>query len=299
MILKTIIGTAFLLLNVFLVKAQENPTIKKGAELQLVANGYKFTEGPAADRKGNVYFTDQPNNTILKWTVATDSVTVFMDDAGRANGLYFDKEGNLYACADEKFELWKISPDKEITVVLDNYKGKNLNGPNDLWIDEKGGVYFTDPYYQRTYWTRTEPEMKERRVYYLSPNGKELKVVADGFVNPNGIIGSYKNNILYISDIGDKKTYVYQISENGDLKNKQLFTNMGSDGMTMDTKGNVYLTGDGVHILSKTGKLIGHIAVDSDWTSNVTFGGKDFSILFITASDAIFKIEMSTNGMKR
>ncbi|MDG3581388.1 SMP-30/gluconolactonase/LRE family protein [Galbibacter pacificus] len=299
MILKTIIGTAFLLLNVFLVKAQGNPTIKEGAELQLVANGYKFTEGPAADKEGNVYFTDQPDNTILKWTVATDSVTVFMDDAGRANGLYFDKEGNLYACADEKFELWKISPDKEITVVLDNYKGKNLNGPNDLWIDQKGGVYFTDPYYQRTYWTRTEPEMKERRVYYLSPNGKDLKVVADGFVNPNGIIGSYEKNILYISDIGDKKTYVYQVSENGDLKNKELFTSMGSDGMTMDTKGNVYLTGDGVHIFSKTGKLIGHIAVDRDWTSNVTFGGKDFSTLFITASDAIFKIVMSTNGMKR
>ena len=137
--------------------------IAENAKPTLVSNQFKFTEGPAVDKKGNVFFTDQPNDKI--WKYSTDKkLSVFLDKTGRSNGMYFDKKGNLLTAADEKNELWSISPDKKITVLLDNYQGKLFNGPNDLWIDPKGGIYFTDPYYQRPYWERKKSELNGQYV---------------------------------------------------------------------------------------------------------------------------------------
>ena len=116
---------------------QDNP-IKPGAMLEKLAGGFSFTEGPAADAKGNVYFTDQPNDRIMIWTTKGELIT-FMKPCGRSNGLCFDRKGNLWACADEKNELWQISPDKKVTVVLGQFSGKLLNGPNDLWTTPDGG----------------------------------------------------------------------------------------------------------------------------------------------------------------
>src|SRR5688572_30921286 len=118
--------------------------IAPGAVLRLVSSQFSFTEGPAGNKKGDVYFTDQPNNKI--WKYSTDGkLSVFLDKAGRSNGMYFDKQGNLITCADEKNELWSINPQGKVTVLLKDYKGHTFNGPNDLWIDPKGGIYFTDP----------------------------------------------------------------------------------------------------------------------------------------------------------
>ncbi len=270
-----------------------------GKQVSLVDDRFAFTEGPAADREGNVYFTDQPNNRIYKWSAEDNSVEIYMDNAGRANGLYFDKQGNLLACADEHFQLWRIDAEKTIEVLVDGFEGKKLNGPNDLWIDKNGGIYFTDPYYQRPYWERTEKEIAEERVYYLSPDQKELSIVADHFVKPNGIIGSKDGKTLYIADIGDKKTYAYTIEKDGQLSDQRLFTEMGSDGMTIDEKGNVYLTGNGVTIFNPKGQKIGHIPVPQNWTANVTFGGKDHKTLFITASKAVYTMKMKVRGVKR
>jgi len=242
-----------------------------------------------------VYFTDQPNDQILMWT-AGEPIAVFLDDADRANGLYFDHEGNLLAAADEENELWSITPEKEITVLVEDFEGKKLNGPNDIWVDPKGGIYFTDPYYQRDYWTRTEPEITEQRVYYFSPDRSELHIAADDVVKPNGIIGTPDGNTLYVADIGDSKTYAYTIHEDGSLSNQTLITEMGSDGMTLDEQGNIYLTGDGVIVFSPDGKQIEHIKVPQPWTANVTFGGPNNSTLFITASTAVYTLDMKVKG---
>ena len=110
-----------------------------------LAGGFSFTEGPAVDAEGNVYFTDQPNDRILRWGI-DEKLTTFLQPAGRSNGLYFDRDGNLLACADEKNELWQIDMDKNVTVLVEDFEGRNLNGPNDLWVDKKGGIYFTDPF---------------------------------------------------------------------------------------------------------------------------------------------------------
>ncbi len=279
-------------------KAQKTGLITKGAKVTLVAKDYTFTEGPAVAPNGDVFFTDQPNDQIVKWSAKDGSVSTYMQPSGRANGLYFDHEGNLLACADNKNQLWRIDSQKNVTVLIDDFEGKKLNGPNDLWVDPKGGIYFTDPYYKRPYWARTEQELKEERVYYLSPDKKDVQVVADGFVRPNGIIGNQDGSMLYIADIGDKKTYSYTVNPDASLSNKTLFTNMGSDGMTMDHLGNVYLTGDGVTVFNNKGIQIHHIPIDQKWTANVTFGGKKQKTLFITAMNSLYTLDMKVRGIR-
>ena len=280
--------------------AQEHQTsnlIAKGALLNKLSDQYSFTEGPAVDKKGNVYFTDQPNNKIIKWSTSGE-LSVFMDNAGRANGLYFDKDGNLLACADDKSELWKIDKNKKITVLVNDFEGKRLNGPNDLWVDPKGGIYFTDPYYQRNYWTRTSKEIEQESVYYLSPDKSKIINVANDLVKPNGIIGTSDGKKLYVADIRANKTYSYTINKDGSLSDKTLFTELGSDGMTIDEYGNIYLTGKGVTVFNPKGEKIAHIDVKEPWTANVCFGGKQLKTLFITASKAVYTLEMNVKGMK-
>ena len=199
----------------------------KNAKPQKISSEYSFTEGPATDPEGNVYFTDQPNNKIIKWS--TDgTLSVFMENAGRSNGMYFDQDGNLLTCADEKNQLWRIDPrTKEIEVLIDDFNGQRLNGPNDLWVDPKGGIYFTDPFYKRDWWNHDTKEIEKENVYYLSPDQKSLKVAASDFVRPNGIIGTSDGKMLYVADINDKKTYRFTILPDGSLSDRKLFAEMG------------------------------------------------------------------------
>lgn len=290
-------GLFLLLLPLTPFAQQKSQVVADGAELQLLAADYKFTEGPAVDKEGNVYFTDQPNNRIMKWS--TDgTISTYMESAGRANGLYFDNEGNLLACADEKNQLWRITPDNSIGILIEDFEGKRLNGPNDLWVDPKGGIYFTDPFYKRDYWSHSEKEIEQERVYYLSPDKESLKIVADDLVQPNGIIGTPDGKFLYVADIRDGKTYRYKIRKDGSLAKKKLFAELGSDGMTIDNKGNLYLTGRGVTVFNKKGKKIEEIATDDGWTANVTFGGEDQKTLFITATKSLYSLDMKVHGVR-
>ena len=271
-----------------------------GAELRLVAEGYKFTEGPAADAAGNVYFTDQPNNRILKWSVDSGKVSEFMQAAGRANGLYFDADGQLIACADEKSQLWRIDPaTRKTTVLLESYAGKRFNGPNDVWVAPDGGMYFTDPFYKRPYWEQREkPEQEKQRVFHLAKGAKLPVIVDENVVQPNGIIGSPDGKTLFVADIGDKKTYCYDIAADGSLVKRRIFCEMGSDGMSLDSAGNLYLTGKGVTVFDPSGKKLGEIPVPEAWTANVTFGGKEMKTLFITAMDSLYSLEMTVRGAR-
>jgi gluconolactonase len=272
--------------------------IKKEAKLIKIGSGFIFTEGPAVDINGNVFFTDQPNNTIVKWSANSGQLSIFSDDSGRANGLYFDSNGNLLACADMDNQIWSFSPDGKHKVLLDLYDGKKLNGPNDLWVHPNGGIFFTDPLYKRNYWTRNPDRQQDgEHVYFMSQDGKKVERVETTLVKPNGIVGSANGKLLYVADIGGKKTYSYRINKNNQLIDKKLFAEMGSDGMTLDQKGNVYLTGDGVTVFNKKGVKIAHIPVSARWTANVCFGGSDKSTLFITAMDGLFTLDMNVKGL--
>ena len=280
------------------VSGEKQGIIAPGAKVQKLADGFKFTEGPAVDADGNVFFTDQPNNKIHKWSI-DGKLSTWHDSPGRANGLYFDKQGNLLACADMNNELWSIDHEGKATVLVKDYKGKLLNGPNDLWEDLKGGIYFTDPLYKRDYWTRNQAMQQDgQHVYYLTPDRRKLIRVTEDLVQPNGIIGTPDGKMLYVADIGARKTYVYNIEADGTLSGKKLFCSMGSDGMTIDNEGNVYLTGRGVTVFSPAGEQIEQIPIEAGWTANVTFGGADRHTLFITAQTSIYGLRMRVKGVK-
>ena len=272
--------------------------IAPGAKVEKLADGFKFTEGPIADKQGNVFFTDQPNDRIMKWS--TDGkLSVFLEKTGRANGMYFDKKGFLLTCSDMDNEIWSINPKGEHTVIIKDFEGKKLNGPNDLWIRPDGGIYFTDPLYPREYWTRDPKRQQDgEHVYYISPDRKNVKRVISDLEQPNGIIGTPDGKLLYVADIKARKTYVYDIQPDGSLTGRRLFCEMGSDGMTIDSEGNIYLTGRGVTVFNRNGEKIEQIPVEAGWTANVCFGGKDMNTLFITASQFLYSLRMNVKGVK-
>lgn len=269
--------------------------VEPGAKLTKVADGYVFTEGPARDRNGDVYFTDQPNDRIVRW--GDGSVADWKTPSGHSNGLAFDPQDNLIACADGKNELWSISPTGDVTVLLKDFGGKLLNGPNDVWIRRDGALFFTDPLYVRPYWDRPkESQQPGEYVYFVSKDRKTVRPVATDLKKPNGIVGTPDGKILYVADIGAGETFRYRIANDGTLTDKTLFCKLGSDGMSIDDKGNVYLTGQGVTIFDKSGTKIDHVDVPEAWTGNVTFGGKDRKTLFVTASKGVYTLKMRTRG---
>lgn len=274
--------------------AQETfAVIAAGAQAKKLAGDFKFTEGPAADAQGDVYFTDIPTNRILKWSVADGTLSTFLENSGGANGLYFDKDGNLLAAQGGDRRLVSISPKGEITVLADKYEGKRFNSPNDLWIDPNGGVYFTDP----RYGSRDGMEIDGEHVYYLTPDRKKVIRVVSDMVRPNGVIGTPNGRRLYVADEGGKKTWSYRINGDGTLADKQLFADQGSDGLTIDARGNVYLTGKGITVYSRRGEKVAEIAVPES-PANLTFGGPDNRTLFITARTSLYSIATDVRGAR-
>lgn len=320
------------------------PTIASDAKVEKLAtlptetytvSGRPFTEGTTCAPNGDVYFIEQNSNKIMHWDVAKRELSVFMHPAGYANGMSFDSEGNLIACADERNELWSISITKTETVpypqplnpavgekprtgnitlpvhtvIMDgHYQGKLLGGPNDLWIRPDGGIYFTDPYYARQWWTPGRKQEQElKTVYYLSPDRKILTRVLSEFKSakgipgtPNGIVGTPDGKTLYVANIDGNETLGFDIQPDGTLTNKKLICAFGSDGMTLDEQGNLYLTAfsptPGVTVVNpKTGQQIGFIAVPEQ-PANLCFAGKDHRTLYMTARTGFYSIPTKVKG---
>jgi len=270
-----------------------------------------------------VFFTDQPNDKIYRWDAKTGAITLFLQGTGRANGMAFDAEGNLIACSDLHGEVWKIFPDGSHQVLINNYGGKLLNGPNDVWINPTdGGMYFTDPMFPRDYWDATDPRKqpwepthseqapkgKGGYVYYLPPRGTALVRVttedmgweSDGW--PNGVVGTPDGKKLYVNKwFSDNKggTWVFDINPDGTLSNMRKFAEWGGDGMSMDEFGNIYISnGQGVMGFDTFGNniLIIPTPAGSGGTNN-TFAGKNRKTLFITDSGGnVTEVKMKVKG---
>lgn len=275
--------------------AADAAVTEPGAKLECLAHEFSFTEGPTADAAGNVLFTDQPNDRIMKWSV-DGKLSVFRQPAGRANGMCFDAKGNLLVCADDQTELWSIDAGGKTTVLVARHDGKRFNGPNDVWPRRQGGVYFTDPFYKRPWWTYNDPPQTGQHVYFLPAGARDAVRVAEDLKQPNGITGTPDGRTLYVADIGAGRTYRYAIQPDGRLTDKQLFCESGSDGMTIDREGNLYLTGRGVLVFNPAGQKIQHIEVPESWTANACFGGVDRKTLFITASKGLYAIRTRIGG---
>ena len=293
-------------------KSHSNEIVAEGEAPVRLADSYSFTEGPATDARGNVYFTDQPNNRIYRWDCESGEITLFTDQSGRSNGMYFDAQGNLIACADMDNQLWRFDmrstsgrllpqgrKNGQAEILITDYRGKLLNGPNDVWISKDGGYYLTDPYFKRDYWTRSpERQQPVEGLYYLAPGSKQLLMLDSTLNQPNGIVGTPDGKHLYVAEAKVNRILRYDIQTDGSLANRQVFANMGSDGMTIDDRGNIYLTGDGVTVFNKDGQKIAHFPIPEDWTANVCFGGKEHNILFITASKSVYTLKMLVHGVK-
>jgi gluconolactonase len=297
--------------------------IATDAQIVNLGDGYSFTEGPAVDKNGNVFFTDQPNDIIHKWDATTNKITPFLEETGRSNGMAFDKDGYLISCADMNGELWKIAPDGSHTVLVDNYNGKLLNGPNDVWINPvTGGIYITDPIFPRGYWEDDDPrkqdwppthseqadEGKGGHVYYLAPGSTALVRVTtqmewDADSWPNGVVGTPDGKKLYVNKWeGDNMggTWVFDINTDGTLSNMKKFVEMGGDGMSMDDRGNIYISnGFGVVAFDPNGKELVRIFTGGGATNNV-FAGSDEKTLFITGPvDKVNSLKMNVSGVEK
>lgn len=272
--------------------AEPESLVASGAKVEKLAGDFRFTEGPAVDARGNVYFSDIPNNRIHIWSI-DGKLSVFRENSGGANGLFFDKQGHLIACEGGNRRVTSIAPDGKVTVLADKYDGKKLNSPNDLWVDPDGGIYFSDP----RYGAKKDLEQDGFHVYHISADRKAVTRVINDLKTPNGVLGNAKDKLLYVADPGDRKTYVYPIVGAGKLGEKKVFAQQGSDGMTLDERGNVYLTGRGVNVFGPDGKQLQTIDVP-EAPANMCFGGADRKTLFITARTSLYAVKMQVGGAR-
>ena len=282
-------------------KEVETETEKTQTEIEItkplekLASDFKFTEGPAVDAQGNVFFSDIPNSKIWIWQT-NDSLVLFRENSNGSNGLYFDKNQNLLACEGSESQISITSLDGDYRVIASEYQGKPFNKTNDIWADQKGGYYFTDPQYGGDMENLSQGGM---HVFYITPKTEEVIRVCDDYTRPNGIIGTPDGKTLYVTDRGAGKTYSYVIKDDGTLNNKKLFIDFGSDGMTIDLEGNIYITTKDksqVDIFSKTGDLIKTIETP-EVPTNICFGGKDRNELYITAQTSLYRVGLNMKGV--
>jgi gluconolactonase len=282
-----------------------------------------FLEGPAADADGNLFFSDIAGNRILKMD-AKGVVTTFRADSGRTNGNCFDGEGRLISC-----EGGEQGPGRrrmvrtdmktgQVTVLTEKYDGKRYNSPNDVCVDSKGRIWFTDP----RYGDRSDLEMDVEGVYRIDPDGKVTRVLTQKDVDrPNGICVTPDAKTLYVIDShpkpgGNRKIWAFAIQADGSLKDRRLVYDFGKgrggDGMRLDVKGNIWVAAGinfprgnpgetldvpaGVYVISPEGKLLGRIPIQEDLITNVTFGGKDLKTLYVTAGKTVFTFPVQVAG---
>ena len=292
--------------------------------LDTIQKGFSFTEGPAVDKDGNVFFTDQPNDKIYRWDANSGQVTLFLHGTGRSNGMAFDKNGDLIACADMHGEIWKIKPDGSHQVLINNYGGKLLNGPNDVWINPvTGGLYITDPIFPRGYWAPGDPRQqpwepthseqaatgKGGHVYYLAPGANALVRVTtmagwNADIWPNGVVGTPDGKKLYVNNWTGGPTgniWSFDINADGTLSNLRTLVSglRGSDGMSMDELGNIYLSsGSGVNAYDQRGNKV--LSIPAPGGTNNVFAGKNNKLLFMTGPvDRITSVKMNVKGVEK
>ncbi len=262
-----------------------NDILIEGESWQVVSEGHRFTEGPAANRQGELFFTDIPNNRIHK--IGLDGkVALFAEDTGGANGLMFDREGNLFACANGKKQITKYSPDGKATVVVRDVDS------NDIAVSHRGDFYFTDP--------------GNKKVWHATADGT-ARVVDTGLNFPNGLILTPDQSFLLVADMGGQMVFSYQILPDGSLTNKQPYfhlhmpdtaTQSGADGMTVDSLGRLYVTTSaGLQVCDQAGRVNAIIAKPQRaWLANVAFGGPDFDTLYVTCADKVYKRKTKAKG---
>jgi gluconolactonase len=337
MIVAAVLATAY----TARMRAAENPIVPEGAKLEKLytrtaeING-GLTEGPAVAPDGSIYFTDIADGTdagmIVRFDPKTKKNTVFAKDSKKANGLAFDFDGHLIACEGSDYggqavSRWNVKTGKR-AVIADRYQGKKFNAPNDVVLDTKGRIYFTDPRY-----LGTEPrELEHRAVYRIDTDGTVVEVTHD-IEKPNGIALSPDEKTLYVADhnngtdqidpakpapkLGAMTITAYPLGKDGLVNGpKKIVVDYGDqagcDGMCVDVEGNLYLTNrglkrPGVAIVSPSGKELAFIPTGPEnqvagkppvgLPSNVEFGiGDEAATLYVTVDKSLYRIPLKVKG---
>ena len=301
---RTIRTGVFLTTALLVTCATAGEILDESFGVKKVADGCRFTEGPVADDQGNLFFSDSPNLRIMKLD-SEGKLTEYRKPSGRANGLLLDKQGRLLMCQSAgtggRQRVARLEKDGTETVMADKYQGKPFIAPNDLCMDRRGRIYFTDPNY-----TPDKPAPQPTSgVYRIDAPGKVTRVISN-LLKPNGILITPEDKLVYVSDRGTQKLHRYKVEADGALTPDGIVYDFspdrGIDGMWLDVRGNIYGAAGkgkttGLFVVSPQGKLLLHKPMP-EFATNVTFGGSDMCDLYLTASKSVYKMRSKIPGAK-
>ncbi|MEU6996108.1 SMP-30/gluconolactonase/LRE family protein [Streptomyces sp. NPDC046465] len=277
--------------------------------LERLYGGCRWAEGPLyLPAWCQLVWSDIPNDRLLRWDETTGGVAVFRSPAGHINGNTLDREGRLISCEQGNRRVTRTEPDGRITVLAERYEGKRLNSPNDAVVRSDGSVWFSDPDFGITSdyeGFRAEPEIDGRNVYRIDPATGEVRLAADGFGAPNGLVFSPDERQLYVSDTRGGCIRVFDVREDGTLSDGKVFAEATDgvsrfDNIRFDDGGRLWAAAieGGVHCYDPDGTLIGRLRVPEP-VSNIAFGGPKNNRLFITATSSLYSLVMAVTGLPR
>lgn len=278
--------------------------IRADAELERLATGFDFTEGPVwHPHRKTLVFSDMPGDHMRRWT-AEEGITTFRKPCNMANGNTYDRQGRLVTCEHASSRVSRTEHDGTIVTLASHYKGRELNSPNDIVVRSDGTIFFSDPDFGRRpyFGVPREKQLDFQGLYLIRPDG-ELKLLADDFGQPNGLCFSLDERLLYVNDSPRRHIRVFRVDGDG-VSGGEVWAELGGvegertpDGMKIDSAGNVYCIGPGgVHVFSPQAERLGVILVPEN-TSNLAWAGDDYRWLMITASKSLYRINTVTPGL--
>ena len=284
-----------------------NDLIDENAEVEQIATGFTFTEGPIWMSDGSLHFSDMPGDKRRRWH-PDDGVTVLRDPSNKCNGMTLDNDGNLIVCEHVTSSVVRERPDGTRETLATHWQDKELNSPNDVIVASDGSIIFTDPTYGRMpgFGLEREQDLDFQGVYRLPAGGGELELLVDDFKQPNGLCFSPDESLLYINDTDRAHIRVFDVGANHALSNGRVFAeNIGDgdlakgglvDGMKADERGNIYVTGpDGVWVFGTDGEHLGTIEVPES-VGNINWGDDDWRSMYIPASTSVYRVRMKVAG---
>jgi gluconolactonase len=284
--------------------------VDENAEVERLGTGFTFTEGPIWNPDGFLLFSDMPGDVRRRWD-PDSGVTEVANPSNKGNGMTFDLDGRLLVCEHVTSSVVRMDPDGKgggREVLATHYEGRELNSPNDVVVKSDGAIYFTDPTYGRMpgFGIERDQDLDFQGVYRIAPGGGDPQLLVDDFDQPNGLCFSTDESLLYINDTTRAHIRVFDVQSDGTIANSRVLADgIGSgsleigdlvDGMKLDARGNVWVTGPGgVCVFDADGQHLGTVEVPEN-VGNINWGGPDWSQLFIPATSSLYRIQCKISG---
>ncbi|NIQ39429.1 MAG: hypothetical protein GTN81_12685 [Proteobacteria bacterium] len=279
------------------------------SEVEQLATGFIFTEGPIWNKEGSfLLFSDMPGDVRRRWS-EREGVKEVMKPSNKCNGMTYDADGNLIVCEHVTSSVVRERPDGTRETIASHYGGKELNSPNDVVVANDGSIYFSDPTYGRmpVFGLEREQDLDFQGVYRIPPGGGDLQLLADDFEQPNGLCFSPDGSLLYVNDSAHAHIRVFDVKGDGTIeKGRLFFDNIGrgvieeglADGMKCDEQGNIWVTGPGgIWVISPKAEHLGVISVPEN-VGNLNWGGTDWKTLYLASSTSLYRVQAKVAGAR-